>query len=113
MANTARGEVDLMIAGRAYPIAMTLDAIARIADQFGVETLAEVEQRMIAFKVADWPAVMRILLVANGHQVGDDQIARLPYRAVLQAIVGLWNAKPDADAPADEKAAASPQKRAG
>jgi hypothetical protein len=108
--NKHRGEVAITIAGTAYPVAMTLDALARAAEALGVETLAEFEARMMALRIADMRPMLEALLVSNGHDVPAEALGRASFKTYTGAIVQLWNARPDGDEAGEAKA--SPPKRA-
>lgn len=111
MANKARGEVDLAIAGATYPVAITLDALGRLAEVLGLETLEEVEKRVVAFRIADFKPILSAVLEANGHKVPAADLARVSFRAYTTAVITMWNARPGEEAASGE-AGTSPQKRA-
>jgi len=111
MANKHRGEVDITIAGRTYTLAMTLDAMGRIAEQLGVETIDEIERRIIQLKIADAAPLLRALLDAAGHDVPDKDLKRVGHRTYIACMQALWNAKPG-DADGEAPGTSDPQKRA-
>lgn len=108
MANKHRGEVDIAIAGKTYTVAMTLEALALIADAIKVESLGEIEARMSAFKISDMKPMLSGMLAGNGHDVPERDLARLTFREYAAFMVAIWNAKPAQE----DDAEASPLKRA-
>ncbi len=109
MANKHRGEVDISIAGKTYAVSLTLDAMAHIAGNLGVETLGELEGRVVGLKLADFKPILKGLLVGNGFSVPDRDLNAMHFREYTETIMAVWNAKPVAD---DDEADASPRKRA-
>ena len=114
MANSFRGEVDLVIAGTSYPVALTLETLAKLAGALDVDTIADLEQRLVALRIADMMPILVTLLQANGHKVDQATIGAVDYRTYVRAIVDLCRARPPAgdDDETEAKAGASPPKRA-
>lgn len=112
MANRFRGEVDLIVGGRPYKVAMTLEALAKCADALGVETLEAFESRVMSLRIADMKPIVATLLEANGHQVAEADIGGMSFKDYTRGIVALWNARPDAEEAAAAGDKAHPQKRA-
>lgn len=111
MANKARGEVDITIAGKSYAVAMTLDAIGRLAEVFGEETITGVEVRLMAMKVQDAVPILAALLAANGHGDLDPAVLKqMPFRSYVTALIGIHRAEPGAEA-AEAGAKPDPRKR--
>ncbi len=106
MANKFRGEVSIEVGGQTYPIALTLDAIGRLADAYGVTTIQEVEARMLQFRAADAVPTVEALLAAGGHTVDRADIGRLDPMEFGKAVAALFVRT----APG-EGADAGPQKR--
>ncbi len=94
MANSFRGEVDIVVAGAKYPCALTLDALARLGDALKIDTIAALEQRIPEFRLSDMRPVLTALLEANGHKVPPDAVGRVSFRAYSRAIAAIWAAKP-------------------
>lgn len=69
MANKARGEVDITLAGKTYPCALSLGALAEIADALGVETFQDIMEAMGEFTPKRGLAFLTGLLRGNGHEV--------------------------------------------
>lgn len=109
MANKYRGEVDVEIDGRKYPIALNLEAIGRLAEAFGVETIVDVEKRLLAFRAADMKPTLVALLESSGHQADGAALSRLDGMSYLEMVRQLFEVR--ATKPADDTAA-DPQKRA-
>lgn len=114
MANTYRGEVDVILAGKTYAVALTLSAIARIAGEWKVETLDQFEGRLRELRIADMAPFTRALLDANGHTVPGRDIETIGARQYTATVTALWNARPMLDdEPAGEAGGgADPQTRA-
>lgn len=110
MANSHRGEVDVTIAGKTYPVAMTLDALARVAAELNVKTMGELEERVLAFDLANMKPVLAALLAGSGHQVPDAELGALHWRTYVDTVKAIWNARPGE--PAKDEPKADPQKRA-
>jgi hypothetical protein len=115
VANTFRGEVEVDVAGKPYTVALTLEALALLAERLGVDTLGEVEQRLFALKIADMIPIMSALLEANGHKVPREDLARMGHKAYTRGVIAIYNARPvpdEAAAGEAQEAGASPRKRA-
>lgn len=108
MANKHRGEVDITIAGKTYPVAMTLEALALIADAIKVESLGEIDARMTAFKISDMKPMLAAMLAGNGHEVAEKALDRLSFREYVAFMAAIWNA----GRAKEDDAEASPLKRA-
>jgi len=76
MANTARGEVDLTLAGKSFPIGLNLGALAAIESKFAVDSF----EKALDFTT---PSANRILAIletiveGNGIALGDAEKAEL------------------------------------
>lgn len=114
MANTFRGEVDLVIGGKPYAVALNLEALAKLAKALEVDTITELEQRLVALRIADMMPILTTLLEANGHKVEQTEIGAVGYRGYVRAIVDLCSARPPAEDgdEAGDAGEASPPKRA-
>lgn len=67
MANLARGETALEIAGRSCTLRFTLGVLAQLQSVFQVETLAELGERLGRLSATDLIEVLSLLLEAGGH----------------------------------------------
>ena len=113
MANSFRGEVRIEIAGKGYDVAMTLDALGRIATALGAETLEQVEERLQAFRIADFRPVLEGLLTGNGHDVPADDLGSVHYATFLAFLREVYTKRPGApQTDAKPEGKASPPKRA-
>jgi hypothetical protein len=111
MANKQRGEVDLLIGGKAHPVALNMDAIGRIAEALGVDTIEDLEKRITALKISDVQPVLAALCAANGITLSAADLKQMHFKTYISTMMQLWNAKPESD-DAGEGAAATPRKRA-
>lgn len=108
MANKYRGEVPIRVAGTVYACAINLRALGGLAAVLEVEDLGELETRLLALKIADMGPIMRTLLECNGHPTTD--VERMSHREYIAGIRAVWNARPEPDEDAEDKA--GPRKRA-
>ena len=65
--NGARGEIEVLIAGRSVRLCLTLGALAEIETGLGVEGLAGVAERMRALSATDLMVVLAALLRGGGE----------------------------------------------
>ena len=103
MADKHRGEADIVIDGKTYPVTLNMGAISRIGSAFGCETLSKIFQ-----VVADpGPRIVELyglLLEASGHKVEPAAIERISVWTHGDFANGLFAGR-------DDKAAGSgPQK---
>ncbi len=112
MANKHRGEVEVEIDGKVYPIAMSLDALARVSDALGVDALDSLERRLASLKITDFVPVFKALIEGNGHAIDEDVLRRQHWQRYVGIIKGVWAASPGADDEPGKAAKAGPQKRA-
>lgn len=110
MANHARGEAELVIAGKTYRIAMTMGSLAELAQALGVETMPEVGDRMGKMAVADMPVILRAVLRSNGYDVSDEDIAGSdPLQYATELIPAFFRTR--GDKAAEPNGDARPPKR--
>lgn len=109
MANSARGEAELAIAGRTYTVAMNMGALARMAEALGVNTFKELQDRLTQFNLPDMPKVVSAVLAANGHDVPAAAIEAMnPFDYFERVIPAIFRR---ADDPKVEEGEANPPKR--
>jgi hypothetical protein len=108
MANPARGEVDLVIDGRAYAVRGSMSAIAEICDALGVESLRDFGARLMEFRPRDMLPMAHALLKANGHDLTPEAIDRgMDWAEFVRAMAPLFFA----EAKDQKEADARPPKR--
>ncbi|MEM7662003.1 MAG: GTA-gp10 family protein [Pseudomonadota bacterium] len=66
--NGVRGEVSLNVGGKAYPICLTLGALAEIETGLGCDNLKELDIRMRNLSASDLVTVLRALLSGGGAE---------------------------------------------
>lgn len=93
MANKFRGEVSIEVGGQTYPIAMTLDVLGRLATAYGLDTIAEIEGRVLEFRAADAVPTLEALLAGSGHDVDRVAIGRIDPMAYGRAIAAIYSAR--------------------
>lgn len=64
--NGARGEVSLVIAGKACRLCLTLGALAELETAFGCQSLADLQARLRTLSARELSTVLAILLKAGG-----------------------------------------------
>ena len=71
--NGARGEVELVVDGRAHTLCLTLGALAEIETALGCDTLAELQVRLKQLSAREIMRVLTALLRGGG--AGDTELA--------------------------------------
>lgn len=90
--NRVRGEVSLIINGRAHQLCLTLGALAELETAFGCQSLAELQVRLRSLSAAELVCVLAILLKAGGETAVAARLSDLPVspaeaaRAVAEAF---------------------------
>ncbi len=79
MPNQHRGEIEGLLDGRAYKLCLTLGALAELEFAFGDQDMLALAERFATGRLASRDAV-RIIgagLRGAGHDIADDQVARM------------------------------------
>lgn len=111
MVNRYRGEVALLVEGRALPMRLTLGALAELEDAFSVENLPALGERFAAGRLSarDITRILAAGLRGAGGTLGADEVAALSFDGGLNGAIAAAIALLDATfAPAGEGADARP-----
>ncbi|MBI1239060.1 MAG: gene transfer agent family protein [Alphaproteobacteria bacterium] len=94
MANGARGETRIEIAGRSYRLCLTLGALAEIETAFGAGSLGALDERLGNPGARDVIAILAALLRGGGEAVSDEDVAAMPLsmREAASAIAAAFAA---------------------
>ncbi|MGX1787233.1 gene transfer agent family protein [Bosea sp. NPDC055332] len=112
MVNRYRGEVALMVEGRALPMRLTLAALAELEDAFAVENLPALGERFAAGRLSarDITRILSAGLRGAGGTLAADEVAALHFDGGLNGAIAAAIALLDATfAPAGEGAETRPQ----
>lgn len=107
MVNRYRGEVALMVEGRALPMRLTLGALAELEDAFSVENLPALGERFAAGRLSarDVTRILAAGLRGAGGTLAADEVAALPFDGGLNGAIAAAIALLEATfAPAGERA---------
>ncbi len=98
MVNRYRGEVALMVEGRALPMRLTLGALAELENAFSVDSLPALGERFATGKLSSRD-IIRILgagLRGGGGALSEDAVAALAFdgglNGAIAAAIGLLDA---------------------
>jgi hypothetical protein len=98
MVNRYRGEVALMVEGRALPMRLTLGALAELEHAFAVESLPALGERFASGKLSSRD-IIRILgagLRGGGGTLADEEVAAQAFdgglNGAIAAAIGLLDA---------------------
>ena len=111
MVNRYRGEVALMVEGRALPMRLTLGALAELEDAFSVENLPALGERFAAGRLSarDIARILTAGLRGAGSALATDEVAALPFEGGLNGAIAAAIALLEATfAPLGEEAEARP-----
>jgi hypothetical protein len=88
MANARRGEVCLQLGEDRYTLCFTLGALAELEDAFGVTDLMALAERFSTGRLSarDILSLLACALRGGGHDMSDDDVARLPLGDALGSI---------------------------
>ncbi|KUL96110.1 hypothetical protein DK26_08930 [Bosea sp. WAO] len=89
MVNRYRGEVALMVEGRALPMRLTLGALAELEHAFSVESLPALGERFATGQLSSRD-IVRILgagLRGGGGALSDDAVAQLAFDGGLNGAI--------------------------
>ncbi|WP_186418970.1 gene transfer agent family protein [Bosea sp. CS1GBMeth4] len=89
MVNRYRGEVALMVEGRALPMRLTLGALAELEDAFSVENLPALGERFAAGRLSarDIARILAAGLRGAGGMLAVDEVAALPFDGGLNGAI--------------------------
>lgn len=106
MANSARGEGEIRLGDKSYRVTMSMGTLAELSSALGVETLEDLQARLIKFSLPDMPKIVAAVLKGNGHDVPMEDINRMHvddfFEQVLPAFFKVDNkegAKPNGKGP--------------
>ncbi|MGE7472371.1 gene transfer agent family protein [Bosea sp. NPDC003192] len=111
MVNRYRGEVALMVEGRALPMRLTLGALAELEDAFSVENLPALGERFAAGRLSarDITRILSAGLRGAGGTLAVDEVASLSFDDGLNGAIAAAIALLDATfAPAGQGAETRP-----
>jgi hypothetical protein len=111
MVNRYRGEVALMVEGRALPMRLTLGALAELEDAFLVENLPALGERFAAGRLSarDITRILSAGLRGAGGTLPVDEVAALSFDGGLNGAIAAAIALLDATfAPAGQGAETRP-----
>lgn len=79
MANKHRGEIDALLDGASYRLCLTLGALAELEASFGDDDMLALAERFKSGRISARDAIRIIAagLRGAGHQVADDDVARM------------------------------------
>jgi Phage tail tube protein, GTA-gp10 len=79
MANRHRGEIEAELSGVRYTLCLTLGALASLEDAFGGEDILALAERFEQgrIKASDAIRIIGAGLRGAGHEISDDEVARL------------------------------------
>ncbi|MCA0405277.1 MAG: gene transfer agent family protein [Proteobacteria bacterium] len=94
MANPYRGEAELVLAGKTYPLRLTLGALAELETAFGVEGLGALGTRLGAggLSARDLIHLLAPLMRGGGARFGATEVASLVEASDLPAVVAAISA---------------------
>ncbi len=87
MANTARGEAEIVLGDKSYTVVMNMGALARMATLLGVKKFAELQTRLVECNLPDMPLVVQAILAANGHKVDPADIESMDPIAYFEQLI--------------------------
>lgn len=111
MANSARGEADLMIGDNTYRVSMSMGALAEMASALGVQTFDELQKRIMAFNLPDMPLIVAAALKGNGYDVPMAEINRMDWNAYFTNVIPAFFRTEIEDGAKAAQADARPHKR--
>ncbi len=88
MPNRRRGEVALLLGGRAYTLRLTLNALAELEDAFGAESLTALGARFARGGLSshDLAALLGAALRGGGHALTDREAGDLALDGGIEAV---------------------------
>lgn len=107
--NTMRAEAEIVVGGKTYRCALTLDALARLGPALGIDNMRwnDFAQRFNAILVADMQPMLKAILIGNGYEVGDADIAAANPFDVMAFLPALLPRKQEAEPAAAASGGAS------
>jgi hypothetical protein len=89
MINPHRGDVPVMLGGRALSLRLTLGGLAALEHALGAPDLSALAERFTEGRIAarDLIAILRIGLAGAGHEVSEDEISRAALAGGLAPLV--------------------------
>lgn len=91
MTNRRRGEIDVVLDGKAYSLCLTLGALAELESGLGVDDLVALAERFEARRLSARD-ILRIIgcgLRGAGHALSDDEVARMKVADGLAGYVRI------------------------
>ena len=98
MVNRQRGEIEVTLEGKTYPLCLTLGTLAELETAFGVDDLVEVIERFQNGKVktSDIITILAAGLKGAGTDVSKEDIAKMKIdkgvKAYIDIVAELLNA---------------------
>ena len=92
--NRRRGEVGAVIDGRPYTLCLTLGALAKLEDAFGLDDLGALAERLGGGGLGsrDLMRVLRAGLRGGGHAVDDETLAEMRFDGGMAGAARLCTA---------------------
>ena len=93
--NAARGEIRFQMGERAYPLCLTLGALAEIESALGCQSISELQTRFKQLSAEELTQIMTALLRAGGaagQALTDAQIRQILPGQASQAIAETFRA---------------------
>ena len=98
MANSHRGEIEVILEGKAYPLCLTLGALAELETAFGSEDLVAVIERFQNGKIKtnDIITILAAGLKGGGADISKEDVATMKIengiKSYIEIIANLLNA---------------------
>lgn len=113
MVNRYRGEVALMVEGRALPMRLTLGALAELEAAFAVDSLTALGERFVGGRLSarDVTRILYAGLRGGGGGLSEAEVAALAFDGGLNGAIAAAIALLDAtfSAPGDARPPAPPE----
>lgn len=79
MANKRRGEIDITLDGKTYPLCLTFGALAELEDKMGLGNIGELADLFSNGRVrsADLIRILGAALRGGGHDISDQEAAKM------------------------------------
>lgn len=92
MTNPQRGETRVEVAGRVYPLSLTLAALAEIETALGVDGFEALSKRLKRLNAPDLAALLTALLRAGGADAAEEIAGRADPRQAAEAVAACLKA---------------------
>lgn len=91
MANTIRGEIEVNLAGKNYPLCLTLGALAELETEFGSDDLIEVIERFQKgrIKTDDIITILWVGLKGGGSDLTKEDVAAMKIEGGIKSYIEI------------------------